>query len=350
MKRPGQYLSVYETHLSGLGRAKETVQAALYIVRIFISFIHERGRTHVADISSRDIADFVEHLKTMESRRGRPMKPQTIRKRVSDLRGFFRFLYRNEAILTNPMDDMTFDFNDEGSLKGIFTRDEMNAFLEAIDPSASSGRRTSTPQGMRNRAIFELMYSSGLRISEMINIKLSDIDLSERILTVREGKGSKDRYVPFSEVAALFVKAYIDGSRKHFARKAGRSAETWLFLSHMGRLKSDAIRTCFKETLETIGIERENLTPHSIRHSTATHLLEAGADVRYVQELLGHESIETTVKYTHLMMENLKKAYKSAHPRENQFFDEVDEEYLSQIKALQEEIEKQRAINERYNG
>ncbi|MDP2816593.1 MAG: tyrosine-type recombinase/integrase, partial [Rectinemataceae bacterium] len=326
MKRPEHYILTYEKYLQGLGRAKETVQSAVYIVRLFISFARERGKTFVTDMTSSGIADFVEHLKTTQSRRGKPMKPHTIRKRVSDLRGFFRFLYRSEAILQNPMDEMTFDFADVGSLKGIFTRDEMNAFLDAI--------KTGTPKGMRNRAIFEIMYSSGLRISEVINIKLADIDLSERILTVREGKGSKDRYVPFSEVAALFVKAYlgsarhkyIDGARKHFSRKAGREAETWLFLSRIGRLKSDAIRECFKETLETISLRRENLTPHSIRHSTATHLLEAGADVRYVQELLGHESIETTVKYTHLMMENLKKAYKSAHPRENQYFDEVNEE------------------------
>jgi integrase/recombinase XerC len=269
------------------------------------------------------------------------LKPHTLRKRVSDLRGFFRFLYRNEAILSNPMDDLIFDFADEGSLKGIFTRDEMNEFLDAIG--------TKSPTGLRNRAVFELMYSSGLRISEVINIKLADIDLSERVLTVAEGKGGKDRYVPFSEVAALFVKAYLEDSRKHFARKAGRKAEAWLFLSHMGRLKSDALRACFRETLDRIGLKRENLTPHSIRHSCATHLLEAGADVRYVQELLGHEDIETTVKYTHLMMENLKKAYRSAHPRENMYYEEIDDKYLNDINNLKQEIEKSRAKNERYS-
>jgi len=334
------YLIMYERHLQGLGRAREGVQAAVYAVRLFITFAGSRKKRAVADITPRDIADFVEHLKTAESRRRRPMKPHTMRKRVSDLRGFFRFLYRNEAILQNPMEDLSFDFADKGSLKGVFTCDEMNAFLDAIE--------TAEPQGMRNRAIFELMYSSGLRIGEVINIKLADIDLSERVLTVREGKGGKDRYVPFSEAAAIFLRAYIDRERKRFMRRVSREAGDWLFLSHMGRLKGDAVRKCFKETLERIGLKRENLTPHSIRHSTATHLLEAGADVRYVQELLGHEDIETTVKYTHLMMDNLKKAYKSSHPRENKYFEEIDEEYSSDLDKLRDEIIRRRKINDKY--
>jgi len=125
-------------------------------------------------------------------------------------------------------------------------------------------------------------------------------------------------------------------------------SEKYLFLTVKGRMKSDAIRKVFKETVEEIGIQRDNLTPHSIRHSTATHLLEAGADVRYVQELLGHEDIQTTVKYTHLMMENLKKAYKSAHPRENQYFEEIDSGYLLQIEKLKEVIIAQRKLNEKY--
>lgn len=340
MKALEYHLLSYEKHLQGLGRAQGTVQAALYSVRLFISFEQERGKRALPDMTSRDITDYREHLKVRVSRRGKPMKPSTIRKRVWDLHGFFRFLYRNDAILRNPMEELTFNFRDAGTVKEIFTREEMTAFLEAID--------TASPRGMRNRAIFELMYSSGLRISEVINIKLADIDLSERILTVREGKGSKDRYVPFSEVAALFLTAYINRARKDFARRAGRDAETWLFLSPFGRFKTDGVRRNFKKTLEKIGLVRENLTPHSIRHSCATHLLEAGADVRYVQELLGHESIETTVKYTHLMMENLKKAYKSAHPRENLYYDEVDDAYLRSIEDLKEVILKRREINKRY--
>ena len=198
------------------------------------------------------------------------------------------------------------------------------------------------------RAIFELIYSSGLRVSEAVNLNMSDIDFAGRILTVREGKGGRDRTVPFSEVAALFLKRYIGKGRKEFVSAIRGLPEEPLFLSEYGRLSSVTVRKYFKEILEKTNIKRKRLTVHSIRHSCATHLLEAGADVRYVQELLGHESIETTVKYTHLMMENLKRAYRSAHPRENEYYEEIDEEYLQNIENLKEEIVRRREINERY--
>lgn len=340
MKAFEYHLLLFEKYLEGLGRKRETVQGNLYVVRQFIVFAKERDKKSAAEITQLDIIDFVEHIKTIKSRRKEKMKPWTIRKRISDLRNFFRFLYRNEVILQNPMDDVVFPVKDIAESKGIFTQSEMETFLDSIDVKG--------PRGMRNRAVFELMYSSGLRISEVVNITMSDVDLSERILTVRQGKGDKDRYVPFSEAAALFIRSYIDGERKKFTDRVKGESEKYLFLTQQGRMKSNAVRKVFKGTLEAIGIERENLTPHSIRHSTATHLLEAGADVRYVQELLGHEDIETTVKYTHLMMENLKKAYKSAHPRENKYYDEIDAVYLAEVHKLKEEIIRQREINERY--
>ncbi len=340
MKTFEYYLLSFEKYLQGLGRAKQTVTGNLYIVRQFILFAKEREEKTVTDVTRQDIIDFVENLKTMKSKHKKPMKPWTIRKRISDLRKFFRYLYRNDIILQNPMDDIVFSIKESPEVKGIFTQSEMSRFLDSII--------VNNPHGMRNRAVFELMYSSGLRISEVININMSDIDLSERILTVRESKGGKDRYVPFSEVAAMFLKKYIEGARKYFSRRLKQEAKKYLFLTAKGRMKSDPIRKVIKDALEKIGIKRKNLTPHSIRHSTATHLLEAGADVRYVQELLGHEDIQTTVKYTHLMMENLKKAYKSAHPRENKYFDEVDEEYLLQIEKLKEVIIVRRKLNEKY--
>jgi len=342
-----RYLLMYEKYLQGLGRSPGSIQPAMYAVSLFTSFAAGRGKRSVTDITPDDITGFVDHLQKIKSRRKKPMAPHTLRKRVSDLRGFFRYLYRNEAILQNPMNDLCFDFKVEGSLKGIFTKDEMNTFLDAVDIKETGKKSNHPPTGLRNRAVFELMYSSGLRISEVVKIKLADIDLSERILTV-QGKGGKDRYVPFSETAAIFLKAYIDGERKEFIKRVSREARDRLFLSHMGAMGSHAVRKCFDDTLKKIGLKRDNLTPHSIRHSCATHLLEAGADVRYVQELLGHEDIETTVKYTHLMIKKHKKAYKSSHPRENEYFEEIDEEYLKGIESLKNEILARREINKRY--
>jgi integrase/recombinase XerC len=216
----------------------------------------------------------------------------------------------------------------------------MDRFLDSIDQRQQ--------RFLLKRAVFELMYSSGLRVSEAVNLNLSDLDFSERVLTVRGGKGGKDRYVPFSGVAALALKRYIDTERRGLAPAARGLSEEPLFLSEYGRLQAVTVRKYFREILEKAHIKRQRLTVHSIRHSCATHLLEAGADVRYVQELLGHEDIETTVKYTHLMMENLKKAYRSAHPRENEYYDEIDEEYLKDVENLRREIIRSRNKNERY--
>jgi site-specific recombinase XerD len=187
------------------------------------------------------------------------------------------------------------------------------------------------------------MYSSGLRINEVARLDAGDVDLSERTLLVREGKGSKDRFVPFSGVARDFLKLYLE--EKGNARTAEDEA---FFTGFHGRVKASWIREEFEKRINALGMKRENLTPHSIRHSCATHLLEAGADVRYVQELLGHEYIQTTVKYTHLMIESLKRVYKTFHPRENQYFEEIDREYLTQIGKLKEEIVRKREAKKRY--
>ncbi|OHD63881.1 MAG: hypothetical protein A2176_09920 [Spirochaetes bacterium RBG_13_51_14] len=348
MKSFEYYLLLFENYLKGIKYQKNTIQNSALAVTLFIEFARTRGAGSIHDFTEADIKDFIESQRAAYGRYGKPLKPGSLKRRIAGLRHFFRFLYRSEYILVNPMEDVPADIKGIESRKEIFTREEMSAFLDAIDPSTSSGHRTTSPNGLRNRAIFELIYSSGLRISEAVNLNLADIDLAGRMLIVRQGKGGKDRFVPFSDVAALFLKKYIESERKRLERHTRPDDRNALFLSEYGRLKDITVRKAFGKILENIGTTRKNLTVHSIRHSCATHLLEAGADVRYVQELLGHESIETTVRYTHLMMENLKKAYKSAHPRENKYYEEIDEEYLRHVDKLKAEIEKRRQINTRY--
>lgn len=350
MKSFEHHLLLFENYLKGIGYRKGTIQSSLFSVRLFVQFARKRGKESVHDITEADIKDFIENEKTALTRFKKPPKTGSLTRRISCIRHFFRFLYRNEYILSNPMENFPGGIKGIQARKEIFTREEINKFLDSIDVDA--------PNGLRSRAIFELIYSSGLRVSEAVNLDLTDIDLAERILTVRMGKGSKDRFVPFSDVAALFLKKYIETERKDLVRYSNFKDDKALFLTAYGRISYALIRITFRKILKNIGIKRPandatsctsgNLTVHSIRHSTATHLLEAGADVRYVQELLGHECIETTVRYTHLMMENLKKAYKSAHPRENKYFEEIDTEYLENIEKLVEEVKKRRITNERY--
>ena len=339
MKSYEYYAQLFENYLKGIGYKPDSISAMKKAVILFADFMRERKKENILDVVESDISDFVLDLKNTNTRFGTPLKTGSLRSTVSKLRQFFKFLYRNEYLLNNPMENLP-EIKKIETRKEIFTLDEMNEFLDSID--------VSKPAGLLKRTIFELVYSSGLRISEAVNLNLTDIDLASRVLAVRQGKGSKDRFVPFSDVAALFLKKYIETDRKNTARFPAFKDEGAVFLSSYGRIKAITIRKYFNEILEQAGIEKRNRTVHSIRHSTATHLLEAGADVRYVQELLGHESIETTVRYTHLMMENLKKAYKSAHPRENQYFEEIDDEYLLEIDKLKSEIIRRREINLRY--
>jgi len=359
MKSLEYFLLLFENYLEGLAYAKNSVVNIVHQMKDFAAYARENGKDDVTEIKPEDITAFIAYIRRKITNRGREFSPETVVRIVSSLRHFFRFLYRNDYILANPMGEFTTDIKANQNRKEIFTLNEMGAFLDSID--------TGRDNGLRNRAIFELMYSSGLRISEVVKLDMTDVDLNERILLVREGKGGKDRFVPFSEVAAAFIRKYIETDRKrrfrlhnaesrqnvpspmpHRMRENTSTDEAALFIGIRGRMKTQMIRIFFRAYREASGITRKGLTPHSIRHSCATHLLEAGADVRYVQELLGHECIETTVKYTHLMIESLKRVYKTYHPRENEYFEEIDEEYLSQIKKLKEEIIKRREINRRY--
>jgi site-specific recombinase XerD len=228
----------------------------------------------------------------------------------------------NEKITRDPFSDFDLREKNPENKKGVFSVSEMNTFLDSIID-------------IKDRSIFELLYSSGLRISEICNLDVSDVDLKERILQVRNGKNSKDRVIPFSENSSFFLNTYLK-QRENSRSKA-------LFISKQKkRFTVHYIRHKFKIYLKESGIEKKNRTVHTIRHSIATHLLESGADVRFVQELLGHESIETTTKYTHLKIESLKRVYKMHHPRENKFYEEITKDYLNNIELLKEKIKKKR--------
>ena len=339
MKSLEYFLLLFENYLHGLAYAKTSIVNIMHQLRHFAAYAGEKGIDDVTEIRQNHITAFVAHIRKKVTNRGREFSADTVVRMISSLRHFFKFLYRNEHILINPMEEFTTDIKANRNRKEIFTLSEMTAFLDSID--------TREKNGLRDRAIFELMYSSGLRISEVVKLDLSDVDLNERILLVREGKGGKDRYVPFSEVSAVFIMKYIENDRKKHLRFC-KGDDAAIFIGQGGRMKTQVIRLYFRKYLEATGITRRNLSPHSIRHSCATHLLEAGADVRYVQELLGHEHIQTTVKYTHLMIESLKRVYKTYHPRENQYFEEIDEEYLKALDELKQDVLKRRETNRKY--
>jgi integrase/recombinase XerD len=337
MRQLPALLLAFEAYLNGLARDTRTTKCQVALLRRFIVFLAARGIRYPTQIGEREITDFITSLKP-ERRIGREsLKPSTLARYVRDIQLFFRFLLKNEVILRNPFDalDLKRFIRVEHEPRGVFTIQEITGFLEAVEPNDA--------HGLRERSLFELLYASGLRVNEARKLDICDLDLSTRVLIVRKGKGGKDRYVPLSKVATVFVMRYLETSRPQIVNRRYQKVfkmedQEALFITRRGRISIASIQLAFKRALQQADLLGKNLTPHSIRHTTATHLLEAGAGIRYVQELLGHASIETTVRYTRLSLKHLRRAYKSAHPRENDYYEEIDQTYLDHIACLKKEL------------
>jgi integrase/recombinase XerC len=316
--------TVFERSLKGRRLKAATIKAALRGVDYFFRYLNRVwGEVDLRGVGREHIRAYLKELNEgcLVEVKKRPYSLGLKEALKSQLSALFNVLYREELILFNPAQNITFRLQGERRRKAQFSEEEVNLLLDSISSGEGKG-------WLRDRALFELLYSSGLRVSELAALKVSDVDFEERLLLVRESKFAKDRIVPFNEVAAKFLKEYLGARLTH--------KEEYLFLNTRGhKLQQHFIGDRLKYYLKKIELNRPNLTPHSLRHSVATHLLFHGADLRYVQELLGHESVETTVRYTYEAGENLKRIYRQTHPRENEYFKEVEEGYLAELAKLE---------------
>ncbi len=222
---------------------------------------------------------------------------------VSGIKSFFRFLAMDESIKTDPS-ELLESPKPGRKLPVILHLDEINEIIAAID--------LSHPEGIRNKAIIETLYSCGLRVSELVNLRITNMFFKEGFIKVT-GKGSKQRLVPISETAIRYIEQYFEHVRNHLVPVKG--AENIVFLNRRGnKLTRVMIFVVLKDLLKKTTITKQ-VSPHTFRHSFATHLVEGGADLRAVQEMLGHESIMTTEIYTHLNREFLRDAIIRFHPR-----------------------------------
>ena len=222
---------------------------------------------------------------------------------VSGLKSFFKFLILEEKISKDPM-DLIESPKLKRKLPEVLSLNDINILLNSID--------LSTMEGVRNRAIIETLYSSGLRVSELVNLSIQNLFLDIGFIKVI-GKGSKERLVPIGRHAIKYINMYKNGYRHN--KKINKGNEGFLFLNRYGRkLTREMIYLIIKKVSNKCLLNK-NVSPHTFRHSFATHLIEGGADLRAVQEMLGHESITTTEIYTHLDREYLKQVIKEFHPR-----------------------------------
>ena len=222
---------------------------------------------------------------------------------VSGLKSFYKFLILEEKIDSDPM-ELIESPKLSRKLPVVLSLDEINELLDSID--------LSSMEGVRNRAIIETLYSSGLRVSELVNLSIQNLYLDVGFIKVL-GKGSKERLVPIGRYAIKYINMYLNDHRNKKKIKHGN--EGFLFLNRYGKkLTRNMIFIIIKKISLSIGSNKK-ISPHTFRHSFATHLVEGGADLRAVQEMLGHESITTTEIYTHLDREYLKQVIKEFHPR-----------------------------------
>ena len=272
------------------GLSKNTALAYRTDLNTYLKFLEDK-KINYETITHLEITDFLWHLKTSD------FKPRSIYRMIESIRQFYKFLIAENFIKTNPTANLTAPKLDL-ILPDMLTNEEVTKLLNSVSDSDNLS--------IRNRAMLELLYATGLRVSELINLKFSNIDIEECYVKIF-GKGNKERLVPFGQKAQLYLKRYL--------RVRNNSKSEYLFLT---RLNKPISRIEFWRQLKQIAIKAgitKNITPHTLRHSFATHLLTGGADIRFVQEMLGHSSISTTQIYTHVSQERLKEQHKKYHPR-----------------------------------
>jgi integrase/recombinase XerD len=280
--------------------ATNTILAYGRDLKRFAEFLRKRQKNKLEDVTREDVVDFLSGLykEKMDSR--------SVARYLVSLRGIYKFAMMENMVTTDPTENLESP-KTRSSLPTYLRVEEINKLLEAPN--------LATPIGLRDRAMLEILYSTGLRVSELLNLRLSDVDM--RIGCVRcIGKGDKERLVPIGRKAIEAIQQYLAHARPKFARPASAPPHSQvLLLTSIGRRLS---RVGIWKIMHDYGVRlglRGRLTPHKLRHSFATHLLERGADLRSVQLMLGHADISTTQIYTHVVEERLKEIYKAHHPR-----------------------------------
>ncbi|WP_268913120.1 site-specific tyrosine recombinase XerD [Lentilactobacillus sp. SPB1-3] len=255
------------------------------------------NKNQIAEIDQYDVLNLLEELQKQKKSRN------TIIHMVSSLRKFFVYLYQFNQITSDPMAKIDAP-KQAKTLPDVLSVDEVNSLLETPD--------VTKKLGLRDRAILEVLYATGLRVSELINLKLVDLHLPMNLIQTL-GKGNKERIIPISDIAKEWLERYLNDVRPDLLRDKTNTSSIFLN-AHGHQLTRQAIWQMIKKYAKLAGIEH-HVTVHTLRHSFATHLLENGADLRIVQELLGHSDISTTQIYTHVSKKHLAKVYEQYHPR-----------------------------------
>ncbi|WP_243289885.1 tyrosine recombinase XerC [Bacillus sp. FJAT-47783] len=301
MRNVKKYLNLFIEYLQiEKNYSKYTIVNYVHDIEEFILFLQEEGIHGLNDVSYSDIRIFLTKLHEKNFSR------KSISRKISSLRSFYKFLLREKWVEENPFTLVSMPKKEQKVPEILYERELEKLF---------SISNTLKPLGQRDQALIELLYATGIRVSECCQITLSEIDLDLDTVLVH-GKGSKQRYVPFGSYAHDAIEKYIQAGRQTLVGKLPVNEQhSYLFVNHRGKpLTPQGVRYVINELLKRCALTIR-ISPHTFRHTFATHLLNEGADMRSVQELLGHQHLSSTQVYTHVTKEHLRKIYTSYHPR-----------------------------------
>jgi integrase/recombinase XerD len=285
-----------------LGRSAYTIKNARYTLRHFAGFLEIENAGDIEDLSADILSEYQQELYFCLTAKGRPLSLRTQAQRLGVVKSFTRFLKDQDYLICDPAESIQLPRKPKRLPKVILSADEVKKLLQTPD--------TRTNRGYRNRIILEILYDTAIRRAEVANIKLHDLDLAAGYIRIT-GKGNKDRVVPLSRRVCELVQNYILMVRHQFVNG---NDPGFLILNRWGqKMDPNGIWAVVRRCVELSGIKK-SITTHTFRHTCATHMLKNGAPVRHLQQMLGHESLESTQMYTHVTINDLKEIHARYHP------------------------------------
>ena len=304
------YIEKYVACLKRRAYSDLTIDSYSREIRQFTRFLTEYYPriTGPTKVKREIVLDYQDYLGERRTRGDRPLSNRTICGKLTALKTFFRFLYDEDYVASNPMKNIAFPKEEKRIPKSVLTEKEVALILESCD--------TRYPLGLRNRTALELLYSCGIRTSEVCNLKVQDLSLKDQTVLIEKGKGNISRLVPIGQYATYYIEEYLKKGRKHFLR-GKRNDPGNLFLTQFGNpFDRKSINKSVMKPIQRQLKLKKNLTVYSFRHAVATHLLHRKVDVAYIAQLLGHRSLNTTQQYLKIEIGDLKRMHALYHPRE----------------------------------
>ena len=301
-----KHLQNYVDYLRTKKYSERTIAGYSIEIKLFFKWLKKKNIYKLSEIKSITIQDYQAYLSSAQSSQTKKnYPPSTQRRKLLDLKVFFKFLVKTDAAISEPSKNIVLPAKQKNFKWNLLSLYNIKKILLSID--------LSKPLFYRDRTIIEILYTTGMRASEICNLKIGDIDYKSNYIKINSGKGNIDRFVPACSRALDFTLTYIEKYRNKFVKQ---NSYDFIFLSCTGeKLTKHTILAIIKKYTLSASLDK-NFSPHCFRASAATHMLKNGADIRYIQQLLGHKTIDTTMDYLKLEKSELKRIHTASHPRE----------------------------------